>query len=216
MTGGKFTDHSIVEGIAKQNIEGKYFFLIKKSNYFFYPRFEIAEEVQEKFISIKELKLTRNSFNEISAEIVERAPTAVSCKNETKTECYLIDEEGLIFAMGPLVTEEDAIELANFYPNLNIGEKYQNTDAFKKVISLASMMREKSFHPDLISTEDNESYSIHISEGPRVFYEKGDDPKEVLINLLTVIEKDSLNKSQFQNIDYIDLRFGNKVYYKIK
>ncbi|MEK7176606.1 MAG: hypothetical protein AAB704_02205, partial [Patescibacteria group bacterium] len=59
---------------------------------------------------------------------------------------------------------------------------------------------------------------IYLKNGGRLIISIADDLSKVLENLETILRSDNLKKALARGgvIDYIDLRYGNKIFYKFK
>jgi len=65
---------------------------------------------------------------------------------------------------------------------------------------------------------DADEYQIQLKNGGRLIINSTDDLSIILKNLETIFRSDNLKKMLAHGgiIDYIDLRYGNKVFYKFK
>ena len=77
--------------------------------------------------------------------------------------------------------------------------------------------------PVILYVKDNEDAKIYLSKtkksvlGPEIIFKKDSNFQKIAENLKAALDTESL-KSEFKNkyssLQYIDLRFENKVYYK--
>ncbi len=63
----------------------------------------------------------------------------------------------------------------------------------------------------ILSSEAN-TVEVPLKQGPEVYFNASEDPKEQLINLLVV--KDQKIKKDFKDTEYIDVRYEDKIYYQ--
>jgi hypothetical protein len=55
-----------------------------------------------------------------------------------------------------------------------------------------------------------------MEDGSKILFARKQSSSEVLGNLKIVLESETFKDENRGDIEYIDLRFGNKVYFKIK
>ncbi|MDI6883520.1 MAG: hypothetical protein QMC93_03670, partial [Patescibacteria group bacterium] len=58
-----------------------------------------------------------------------------------------------------------------------------------------------------------EKLTVQILEGWQIFFDPSRDISEQILNL-TAILKEKIPPENRRNLEYIDLRFGNKIYFK--
>lgn len=97
-----------------------------------------------------------------------------------------------------------------------IGLEYTNADIFKKLIETTRLLSKEDIEIAKIRSEDFETYHLETIAGTDILIEKADDPEEVVANLKAALVQESIHEIQFDNIDYFDLRFEDKVFYKLK
>jgi hypothetical protein len=189
------------------------------------PKSEIRELIGEKYLSIESISLDSN-INELKVELSNHEVVAKWCGIDFNDpgECYLLNNTALIFAKENLVYPKDVVRIygpLNYSADLDseqdiLGQKYLDLGVYERIINFVSNLYQLEIKPVFIDSTDQETFAVYTERGPYLLIEKNDDSTEVLNNLKTVIETEELGGAQFENLEYIDLRFGNKVYYKIK
>jgi hypothetical protein len=96
---------------------------------------------------------------------------------------------------------------------------------FLKLTSFEKIVEEIGVKPVIFYIKDNGDIGMFLSStvpsqmGPEVIFKANSDFNQIAENLQTVLTTDPF-QTEFQNkyssLLYIDLRFGNKVYYKFK
>lgn len=217
VSGNRFVETAEIENIFFEEIRGRHFFLISKSHFLFIPNKKIESRLEKKleidFISIK-----RSKINNIVIEVVEHKPIAFYCSNET--DCYFVNDSGLLFVKSPDFYFDDLLEIAGSIEIKEdesiLGKKYATPETFKNLLEKIKLLNTEKIEINKISTEDFETYILHTVGGPTLLVEESDIPLEIVANLKAAIAQESINEVQFDNIDYIDLRFEDKVFYKLK
>jgi cell division septal protein FtsQ len=215
VSGNKYSDQEKIVSDINSVLSEKYFFIFNKSNLFFYPRHKILEKVKNNHVIIKEIEIEITDWDNLAIKIVEHEPVAYYCKNQN--ECYLININGLVFDQ-ELILPDDLVQVSGLLDeNTNlIGQTYVEREKFENIINLIYLLDENDFKTTRVYSKDYETFSIYLENGPYLLIENNSNIQEVVSNLKTVINQDGINAIQFKNLEYVDLRFGNKVYYKIR
>lgn len=191
--------------------------LISRENILLYPKDDIAKSVQNYFPRIRTALISRESLlaQAITVTVVERKLFALWCSE--KTECFEMDDAGFVFArleIGSQSTSTDAIVfsggLATSTPPIGqifLPEKFADT------LALLSRLKDSGFSVTSVSVENEHDFSVSLAKGfvMRAPFDK--DANTLVRNLQTVLSSESLLGKE-DKIEYIDLRFGNRVYYK--
>ena len=98
-----------------------------------------------------------------------------------------------------------------------LGYYYFDSERFGTLHDFAEGLSKIDMKVNTINTNDKETFEVKIDEGPSLLIESNDESAVTLLNnLKTTIEIEEINDIQFKNLEYIDLRFGKNIYYKIK
>jgi len=222
IVGNRFVESSTVEKVFFEEISGRHFFLVSKSHFLFIPKGIISKKIENK-LSVDSVSIRRSDINNAVIEIVEHKPIAEYCTTEsadTISDCYFVNSEGLIFVKASkfytdvLISLEGDIEKGE--DESVLGKNFSEIETFKKLFKKIELLEMEGIEINKISTEDFETYVLHTIGGPTLLVEETDIPRETIENLKAAIAQESINDIQFNNIDYIDLRFEDKVFYKLK
>ena len=200
--------------IIDKNLEGNYFWLFSKKNILIYPKSKIKEEIIETFPRIKKINLDLDLPNFLNVDIEERKPYVLWCKNLSPAVCYYADKEGYIFSE----TEEPVLdELFRYYTNNNLSlrqnilkpEKFREIDSFIKFIEGVGLVPYKF-------VETKKEYEIYFGDfGSKIIFNENQNIKRVMNNFQSVLNmKEFSDIENFKKLEYLDLRFGNKIFYK--
>lgn len=200
--------------------DGSYRFL-SHANIVLYPKTAIEAALAERFPRIKSVQLSRArplaTLVEVSIE--ERRPFATWCSGAATTSaCYLLDETGLIFARAAYASTTEYV----FYGG--IPETASSTDLVghsfirAQLPALANVLRslgQAGFGPRGAEVVGEQDFVVPLARGFVVKASFGQDGATLVKNLELVLSSDVL-EGQESGIEYIDLRFGNRVYYKLR
>ncbi len=150
----------------------------------------IEQTLLEKFIYLEEINIKREWPDGLTARIKERIAIGLWCGKE----CYLVDKEGM---------ELGEISLASTTLNLVIhSEQGAEKDKMTTILEIDKKIDIEEF----IILADR--LTAKTTEGWEIYFDLEENISQQLFNLEALLEEQiSFNK-------YIDLRFGNRVYYK--
>ena len=196
--------------------------ILSRQNIFLYSRALIEQNIIKYFPRIKEASISRESMlaQVLTVTIEERQPFALWCSEK----CYLMDEGGFIFALAP----PPAGGLSqNKYMKFSGGLSAQAglsaasspiaqtflPKNFSSVLELIKLLRQAGFAPKGATADDGMDFSVPFDEGFVLRASFGVDANELVRNLQLALSSDPL-RGKVNKVEYIDLRFGNRVYYK--
>jgi cell division septal protein FtsQ len=192
--------------------DGKYH-LFARSNIFLYPKSEIVDALKTELPRIKSVGISRESLlaQAVIVSLEERYPQYTWCEAE---RCFLMDEDGYIFAEAN--GEETAYTFrGGLIPTqAPIGQTFLRGH-FKDVVELLSLLQGAGHAPVSVTVENEKDMSIFLQSG---FYLKvafASEASEVVKNLELILASDAL-RGNLDTLEYVDLRFGNRVYYQMK
>lgn len=217
----QFIDESTLINDVENLISKRYFGLFAKKNFMLLPRDEIKKSILEDNIAISEVNLELQGPNTLFIEIVEHKPKSKWCGFRSDAEldnCYLVNGAGLIYSADDMFDPYDLIRLFGVFESEEniIGQKYTETETYQNLINFVEGLREMEITTVFVETLDDETYTVQTLDGPHLLISTYNEFDQTLDNLETVVDSEDINPAQFKNLEYIDLRFGNRVYYQIR
>lgn len=243
VSGNKVIENKMVEDVVQKEISGNYLYFLPKTNFLLYPKNKIEIELKNKFKRIKNIAINNKNIKTLDISLIERTGLYTYCgislaqdveilNNDTTHEkCYFIDEDGYIFDEAPYFSGEIYLK---FYGKTqqtenNLEESPTNSyffqPIFKKLISFKEALEKINIKPAIFYVEDNGDISVFLSSslkselGPKIILKTDSDFEKIIENLQSVLTTEPFQtdfRDKYSSLLYIDLRFGNKVYYKFK
>lgn len=196
--------------------DGSHNFL-SRANIFLYPKALIEKDIPLEFPRIQSASLSRPSplSNAVTITVVERQPFALWC--DGAGNCFDLDQNGFIFAMAPpnaSSSNEYVFSGGISTSTAAIGQTFApghapGLDVFLQLLGQAGLT------PLGANVQSDEDFTVPLQEGFSIYASFGQDPGTLVSNLQLVLSSQALT-GQEQNLEYVDLRFGDKVYYKLK
>ncbi len=210
-----------VQNIVDESLSGNYLWLIPKSNTFLYSVKKLNKILVDKFPGISSLDVGRENLQKIYIKIVERKPQTLWCRGgegENVPDCYFVDSTGVVFASAPFFS-------GNVYfiyrGGLNkedpLGAQIFSREDFLAFEDFIKQINNK-FKISIVGVElkDQEDFDLLLSSGTRIMLNKNTPYNDMYDNLDAILKDTQFSSSTLPTLDYIDMRFGNKVYYKAK
>lgn len=240
ISGNKVIETDEIKKIADEHLAGNYLWVFPKNNLLFYPKQELTLDLKNNLKRISDVNL--NIYEQrLEIGINERDPVATWCgesfdetsniSNETepseRTEkCYFIDKDGYLFAEAPYFSSGVYVK---YYGKINstdevVGSTFAS-NIFSRFLSLKNSLVNLELKPVIFYEKENGDTYIYLTSktigklGPEIRIKNESNFEKVAENLEAALTTEPLKtefNSKYSSLLYIDLRFGNKVYYKFQ
>lgn len=202
---------------------------IRGGNILFIDGKKIEEKIKAEFPIIEEARLKKDILKRVvSVELIEKKSIGIWCVESrvatlfdagaSLAPCFYLEKEGSIFKEAPPV-EGSLVLLIK-------------TQGASEIPPLGAKVIEKNFLNFLLETKENLFSLVNIgvkeflfksgsfdvramtTEGFWIFFDGKKNPTDQVVNLKIMLEEKI--KEERANLEYIDLREGNRIYYKLK
>lgn len=218
-----------------QSILDSKFILFSKKNVFFYPKKKIKKVLFD-IPRIKSFDVHRENFNNLVIDIVERDSKYTWCGdnlpvdnlNPKDNKCYFMDENGYIFDEAPYFSGNVYFKFFGKTKNSDTETptgSYFLPDNFEKFLLFKSNLEMMGLKSSAFLVKDDGDMELYLtsnsalSNTPKIVFKSDADLERVAENLQAVITTEPFAtdfRNKYASLLYIDLRFGNKVYYKFQ
>ncbi len=166
-------------------------------------------ELLRKTSVIEDVKINKVFPATIEIEIKERDPFAVWCGAADKKSCYYLNKEGIVFQKADAIPRKLPLFIKE--KEVTLGEVIVD-NSFLQTLSLAERELLRSgvvVNYSRIPTA--KTIVMHVDEGWKIHFSLDNIDKE-LANFPLVVKE--IDRERRKNLDYIDLRFGDRIFYK--
>ena len=209
---------SKAEGIqarVSEVLDDNILLLIPKTNVLFLPRYETEKKLKEEFPEIENIDIDLNGFKEIEIEVFEYEPEMVWFNGDNKS--YFINKEGNIFLEEPLLhSYKDLLILESKMENTELGMNIIDSEFLESLNSFSENLIEIEIEIKKVKHSEEDVYRIETNKDFEIVVSSNDDFDASFENIEVILEDGTLKKEDLHLVDYVDLRFGNKVFYKLK
>jgi hypothetical protein len=211
---------------------GNYIKILPKSNIVIFPKQDIASTTKSLFKEIETISIHRSGISSISIDIKEKTPIAILCdgfEGDNDIKCFLIDFDGFAYKQ---VQNTNYSNLNKYYTTALtdsdiLGKKFLEPSKLKEFDDFIKGISKIGIIPMGILINDGGQYEMYIEDTLHQTKNASSTPVTIYMN-----DKISLSKilynfqvfwKNYQNtvknskpFDYIDMRFGNTVFYATK
>ncbi|NTU67055.1 MAG: FtsQ-type POTRA domain-containing protein [Candidatus Moranbacteria bacterium] len=217
--------HNISESDVREMIagglSGKYLGFIPKDNIIIFRSARMADEIKARFNMIRNIKIVRKFPNTLEISVAEHEMKLILCASG---DCYYVDDNGSLFPKGMFSREEikeDDYAVLNDTSGVGIDQKNDilGTDYMDFIFAIKDGLKDR-LDIDLereMETPSRVSSDLRVTtkEGWKIFFnEEADAEKE--IEMLRIVLDEKIGKDKRGDLEYVDLRADNKVFYKFK
>ncbi len=213
--------------IAEEKISGKYLFLFPKKNTYLYPGASVRREILNSVKKIKTVETRIETGNILSVAILERKPEYVWCPDmsevgvpETPARCYFLDEDGFSFSEAPKFSGPVFFEIHGRFslPNNDnfVGLRPLGDKIFRDIVSFKDSLEEIGLSAVSVVELKDRDLKFILKDGGAVLLNGKNDFSLSFRNFSSAVNALKEEGTPVNSLQYVDLRFGNKVFFKSK
>ena len=204
---------STVAGYIEESIAGYYLFVIPKRNIFIYPKRDIADGLLKRFPELRAADVHANDFHTIAADVVEREQKALWCES---MRCYLMDQGGVVY--GYSEGDDGFVSYRGKTEGDSLPRQYLTPEKFESLFALVDAMSQKL--PDspveTVAVDAHDDAEATLRSGFVLRFALGDAGGDVFERFTLALTSAPFLEHALADFLYLDLRFGDKLYYKLK
>lgn len=214
-----------IKSLVESELQGNYYWLFPRENIFIFPKRTILAKIKDTWKRIDTVAIERSSLTALAIIVTEKKAKFLWCSTETAeasdaSQCFFIDEEGYLFSRAPLFSDNVYFR---FFGNINtpdpVGQKYLPTPDFQNLSNFILGLEKLRIEPSKLIAKIHGEYELYLADRSRILFNDRQGFSITLDNLSTFLASDPFRedvKKSSTTVDYVDARFGNKIYYKFK
>ena len=210
INGFEMIDEQEFRQVVDKQLGSLRYYLLPQNNFLLLSKAKLANEISAKY-DLDKLEIDR-SWKSLNITIEERVSFLIVYN---KQSFYFADKNGIVTRE---ITKDAVGEYWYRFPILNIGDKNVNIGnevTSAKIVDFLLRLNEKIINNQLeingYELREGEEINLVSRAGWRAYFDVNTNLDTSVENLFLVLNE----KVEDQNtLEYIDLRFGNKVFYK--
>ena len=211
VSGGETIPHSDVEQVVKAKLEGSYMKIVPRTFAFTYPHEEIEQAVRE-VGRIKSVRVVRSGGTALVVEFEEYVPHALWCKDNQPDGCFFLDNAGYSFSPAPTLVGGSFLRFVSIGKDPSDHVQAFSEEEYKTIQELAKLFAEAKWFVSKAEVDAAGDAFLTIVDGGEFKVSLKQPANETVSNLLTVLGSENFAHIKPGNFEYVDLRFGSKVF----
>ena len=218
---------------AKELLAGKYLGLYSRDHVLLWPKTSIEAGLAQSFPRLKNIELRTLDRETLLVKVDERIPVFSWCHNTDEngnpSNCQLVDKTGHSCGSSPIFSESVYPVLSGDFVSGSSTDQLLSTTTFPELATFVLGLREElraeakplGLYRIVFLGDDDYAALVALNgetDNPwRVVFNIKTPAADLINNFLMVFKSDlfrgELQKNDWE-LDYIDLRFGKKIFYK--
>lgn len=213
VSGAVRVPESLVRSAVEAQLVGTYWGLIPKAHSLLYPKSVLREALTQEFPTFSGVSISLNNLASLRISVREREPLALWC---TATQvCFLLDETGFVFAEAEPGMEDLYYRFEREATTTPLGSSVLEKTKLNALMSFLGGLEKLGFTPEKVRFLNERELHVFLQGGMQLLLNENEFERS-LANVETLLSENDLlpTRSGLLNVDYIDLRYGNKIYFK--
>lgn len=207
VVGNNMISREAITGFVRSFIDQKVFIVFPGDNILLVRKDRLTAGLAQAFPRFKEIIVSREGLNKLSIGVVEREAWGSYCLEQI---CYLIDKDGIIFAPSPAFEGNLFMRITDQRGGgVRMGAKVNANISFYDIKNKFEAVAGSVAEIVLIS---NNEWRVVMVGGWQAIVNEETDLAAAIKNLRVTLAE--LGQVKLKNLEYIDLRFGKKIFYK--
>lgn len=219
VSGTETVSSESIKNIASNFISGDNFFIIPKSNILFLNKQQLAAALTSQLGRLQKVDVNKQFLSEsIDLKVVERKGDFLWCSPEES--CFFMTKDGLVFASSAEAGAKEETDMKNklIFRGILEGDPLMKSFAtpakIQNYLKFVEVLKGAGFEVSTINIESSDKATAKSNVGDIIFNPEEANLPLVAQNVVLLIN-DVKGKNPSAQFNYIDARFGNKVFYKL-
>jgi cell division septal protein FtsQ len=212
VVGGTTIPHSTIESNINTLLTGTYSRIIPKRFRFLYPHDELVERIQG-LSRVKNVQIEVTDAQTMTVVFDEYIPYALWCSTADETACFFIDATGFAFSPAPTLEGSAFVRYVETGSLPKLGAYSFDSKYIKETTAFVEELKEKlSLYVTHVTKVGTYDIEYTITDGGVIKVSQSKSMEDTFRNLETILGSKEFAHIEPGAFQYIDLRFGDKVF----
>lgn len=192
---------------------GRILFFLPRSSFLLFDSSSLAAVLQKDFPQIESLSIQKKFPDYLGVAVKERELFGIFCNEE----CVYIDKQGFAYDSAPNSSGSLLVKVRSDVARARVGSTVVDAALMNDFLLISSGVGKASGAKAIayeFSAKIPSEIKVETSEGFKIIFKRSGDFENTFRALKTVLEQEIKDKRS--QLEYIDLRFGNKIFYRFK
>ena len=216
VSGAQTLSSSTVEAFVRDRLAGEYWYVFSKSNIFLYPKQQIAADLMRAYPVLASADVHATDFHTVAVNLVEREPRALLCSQDNR--CLFMDENGVAYTDAPTFSEPVYLSYYGSTTGGALPKQFLTPPEFQALSALVDAIAQKLPGEKVasVSVDEVKDVRVRFADGFTLIFALVDQGGDVFERLTLAMASGPMTTHKLSDFQYLDLRFGDKLYYKLK
>ncbi len=212
-----FDSHEKIQSYAYEQLAKNRAWFFSGKNSFLYAGSALREGIAEAFPEVRDVSIKRSGLGALVISGVPRTPHALWCADVDT--CVGLDESGFAFAL----SSRDDDSYVHFYTQGSTtpeaGFYITQSSDFKTTLFFVQELKTLGLSVHKVIYKNDSELHIVFSEGGTLIIDPRDDLSRIKVRIEALIEDRDIafaTPTFMKALDYIDMRYGSKLVYRMK
>lgn len=207
---------STLERFVRARLAGTYLGVLPRDNVFIYPKSRVERDLRAAYPLFADVSVAADSLTSLVVALAERGPVALWCGSSPAASepCLYLDESGMAYAQAPAFSGAPYARHYGVLPEGPLPRQFLAPDRFRSLLALVEAMKEKTGEIERVSVSADDVSAV--LGGFIVKFTLAEDPADVFRRFALALGSAPFSAHKLSDFQYLDLRFGDKLYYKLK
>jgi len=213
------TEAKAVEQTVRGHLAGSYALLFPHNNVVLYPRAAIVSDILQKHPTFASVEVRATSLRALRVVVVERAPKALWCggARAAPAPCLHLDLRGVAYE---IAAEFEGPVYTKYYGALTdsaLPRQYVREEKFRSLTALVGALEEQQGGKVAsVEVDQAEDARLRFTSGFELIFALKDGGGDVFERFTLALTAEPFEGRAVSDFEYLDLRFGDRLYYKLK
>jgi hypothetical protein len=219
VSGTESVSEANVRQFVEQALAGMYLYVFPKNNVLMYRKEALERALREEFPSLSEVTLKAQNLTMLTVTVTEYAPDALWCgETPGSSSCLLIDRGGVAYAPAVGFAGNAYVRYYGVLQGQSLPRQYLTKTDFRTLrafLDSAVMELSGEVLTD-VAVDEHRDARAHFASNFTLIIPLAGDEAAVYQRFLLALSSEPFAEHEVSDFEYLDLRFGDKLYYKLK